>query len=229
MIDKILLAVLLAINALMLAAGLGAMGPMPLDGWGQTPREAERATRQVHPERFRLVPWAGRPAAAATLAARADDLRCVEVGGADEPSLRRIAEELGSVGAAGIEAFERTAPEPREAGPRWWVHLPAQPTREQIERKLAELRRRKITDVAVVSVGRPESYVVSLGLFREREGAERFLESLRQQGVRTAVLSESPRARANAWLRVRGADQTLRTRLDDMRRRYGVEVVTGCA
>jgi cell division septation protein DedD len=228
MIANILFAVLLALNAVLLAAGLGALGPMPLDRWGQTPREAERASRQVHPERFGLLPLSGTDARAAAVAARVDDMRCVEVGGADEPSLRRIAEELGG-GAARIEAFERTTPQSRDAAPRWWVHLPAQPSREQIERKLAELRRRKITDVAVVSAGQPGSYVVSLGLFRERERAERFLESLREQGVRTAVLSESPRAAANAWLRVRDADPALRARLDDMRRRYGVEVVAGCA
>jgi K+/H+ antiporter YhaU regulatory subunit KhtT len=44
-----------------------------------------------------------------------------------------------------MEQFERSEQV------RWWVHLPAQPTRENADRKLAELRRRKVTDVSVVA------------------------------------------------------------------------------
>ncbi len=125
-----------------------------------------------------------------------------------------------------MEQFER-----REQV-RWWIHLPAQPTRENLERKLAELRRRNVTDYSVVTSGSPESesesFTVSLGLFRERERAENYLETLRGQGVRTAVLADAPRPLTRQWLRVRGVDDAVRARLDAMRQRYGAETLLAC-
>ena len=143
---------------------------------------------------------------------------CVEIGGFNGDLVRRVADELAGAppGAWRVEQFER------QEQARWWVHLPPQPSRESVERKLGELRRRNVTDVAVVSGGSPLTYTVSLGLFQERDHAEHFLDNLREHGVRTALLSDAPHPLTRQWLRVRNADAALRTRLDEVRRRYGV-------
>ncbi|QET03092.1 SPOR domain-containing protein [Cupriavidus pauculus] len=236
------LLILLVLNAMLLAAASGAFGPEPLAGWMESPREPQRLDQQVRRERMEVVP-ASEPAAksgsngagttrgslgvagvAATRLVAAATGVCLEMGGFTAAGARRATEALG--GEVAVEAFER------EQQVRWWVHLPAQPTRENADRKLAELRRRNVTDVAVVSTGAPDtqqSFTVSLGLFHERERAERYLEMLRGQGVRTALISDAPRAVSRQWLRVRRVDDTLRARLEEVRQRLGAEDLQACA
>ena len=237
MLQRSLLILLVLVNALLLAAVLGAFGPQPLAGWLESAREPERAAQQMRAERFRQMPQASgrRPAsepatAAATAAttatppAGAPAMACVEIGGFNGELVRKVADELAGAppGAWRVEQFER------QEQARWWVHLPPQASRENLQRKLGELRRRNITDISVVSAGSPETYTVSLGLFQEREHAEHFLDNLREHGVRTAVLTDTPHPLTRQWLRVRNADAALRTRLDEMRQRYGAQDLLTC-
>ncbi|GAB7548078.1 SPOR domain-containing protein [Cupriavidus sp. 8B] len=240
MFQRSLFILLVPVNALLLAAVLGAFGPQPLAGWMESAREPERAAQQTRAERFRQMPQASgkRPAstpaaaAATTTAATpaatpaaAPAMACVEIGGFNGELVRKVADELAGAphGAWRVEQFER------QEQARWWVHLPPQASRENLQRKLGELRRRNITDVSVVSAGSPETYTVSLGLFQEREHAEHFLDNLREHGVRTAVLTDTPHPLTRQWLRVRNADAALRTRLDEMRQRYGAQDLLTCS
>ncbi|CAN7157791.1 Sporulation related domain protein [compost metagenome] len=218
---------LLLANAMLLGAVLGVFGANPLAGWFETPREPQRLRQQVRGERMRVQAPASAPAAdaaprsalpSATLAA------CIEIGGFSAQAARRATEDLAAA-ALRVEAFAR------QEQVRWWVHLPAQPTREHAERKLAELRRRNVTEYSLVTAGTPEAttYTVSLGLFREREHAEQYLDSLRGHGVRTAMLTEAARPLTRQWLRVRDADDAARARLEAMRQRYGAEDVLACS
>ncbi|MGY2490536.1 SPOR domain-containing protein [Cupriavidus sp. CP313] len=219
---------LLLANAVLLGAVLGVFGANPLAGWFETPREPQRLQQQVRGERMRVQAPASAPAAdaaprsalpSATLAAA-----CIEIGGFSAQAARRATEDLAAA-ALRVEAFAR------QEQVRWWVHLPTQPTREHAERKLAELRRRNVTEYSLVTAGTPEAttYTVSLGLFRERERAEQYLDSLRGHGVRTAMLTEAARPLTRQWLRVRDADHAARARLEAMRQRYGAEDVLACS
>ncbi len=240
----VLLLTLLIANALLLAALLGAFGPQPLAGTFESPREPQRVDQQVRSERMEMLPSGeastptSRPTVtptatpaprsagpgSVTLAAAPAD-SCMEMGGFTAQTVARAKEDLAAIAAGTalpVDQFERSEQV------RWWVHLPAQPTRENADRKLAELRRRKVTDVSVVTAEDPESYTVSLGLFRERERADRFLEGLRGQGVRTALISDAPRPVSRQWLRVAHADDTIRARMDEVRQRYGADVLQSC-
>ncbi|MNL76857.1 hypothetical protein D3C87_2028940 [compost metagenome] len=88
-----------------------------------------------------------------------------------------------------------------------------------------------MTEYSLVTAGTPEAptYTVSLGLFRERERAEQYLDTLRGYGVRTAMLTEAARPLTRQWLRVRDADHAARARLEAMRQRYGAEDVLACS
>jgi SPOR domain len=233
----VVLLILLIGNLLMLAAVLGVFGPQPLGGMLESPREPQRVDLQVRRERMEVLrpsSEASAPASAPaprsatpggmTLAAAPADT-CMEMGGFTAQTVLRARDDLGAIAVGAplaVEQFERSEQV------RWWVHLPAQPTRENADRKLAELRRRKVTDVSVVSADDPESYTVSLGLFRERQRADRFLETLRGLGVRTALVSDAPRAVSRQWLRVAHADEAVRARMDEVRLRYGAELLQSC-
>jgi len=94
MLQRSLLILLVLVNALLLAAVLGAFGPQPLAGWLESAREPERAAQQARAERLRQMPQASgkraasEPAtaattttAAATPEAGAPAMACVEIGG----------------------------------------------------------------------------------------------------------------------------------------------------
>ncbi|WP_454751471.1 SPOR domain-containing protein [Cupriavidus necator] len=229
---RIALLLLLLANVALLAAVLGVFGANPLSGWFETPREPHRLEQQVRGERMRLQPPASAAEAAprsglpATTAGTVTTLAaaCMEIGGFSAQAARRAADDLAAA-ALRVEAFER------QEQVRWWIHLPPQPTRENAERKLAELRRRNVTEYSLVTAGAAEAatYTVSLGLFRERERAERYLDTLRGHGVRTAMLTEAARPLTRQWLRVRNADDAARARIEDMRQRYGAEDVLACS
>jgi len=231
-----LLLILLLVNLWLAAAVAGKFGPEPLAGWAESPREPQRrmqiqppraaaaAEEAVDPASSPAVPRAAQPAAISSTARTSAD-SCMEVGGFTAQNVQRAIEDLKAIAVTAplpMEQFERSEQV------RWWVHLPAQPTRENADRKLAELRRRKVTDVSVVAGENPESYTVSLGLFRDRERADKFLEVLRGQGVRTAQISDAPRAIARQWLRVAHADDAVRARMDEVRLRYGGDVLQDC-
>ncbi|WP_237717226.1 hypothetical protein [Cupriavidus basilensis] len=130
MLQRSLLILLVPVNALLLAAVLGAFGPQPLAGWMESAREPERAAQQVRAERFRQMPQASdeRPASApaakpattaATTQAAAPAMACVEIGGFNGEMVRKVADELAGAppGAWRVEQFER------QEQARWWVHL----------------------------------------------------------------------------------------------------------
>jgi len=257
-----LVVTLLLANGAMLAAQLGAFGAEPLGGWAESPREPARPSRQVRAERMKLLapaktaaisgatagsapaakaaPPAGTvkgaassaqaaPASAvvattaSTAATSTSPAGCLEIGGFSPQALRHVVDVLAGDKALQVEQFER------QEQVRWWVHLQPQPTREDVDRKLAELRRRNVTDYAIVPV---DGFTISLGVFRERERAEQYLGTLREHGVRTAVVSDAPRGVSRQWLRVRedgraGAN-AVQTRLEDLRQRYGAEEVAPC-
>lgn len=233
----ILLLILLLGNLLMAAALAGVFGAHPLGGMLESPREPQRVDQQVRRERMEVLPPADASAPAprsevpsrqgsVTLAAASPVAgNCMEMGGFTAQTVQRAREDLAAIAAGSplpVEQFERSEQV------RWWVHLPAQPTRENADRKVAELRRRKVIDISVVSADEPESYTVSLGLFRDRDRADRFLETLRGQGVRTALVSDAPRAMSRQWLRVAHANEAIRTRMDEVRLRYGAESLQSC-
>ncbi|UIF86379.1 SPOR domain-containing protein [Cupriavidus sp. UYPR2.512] len=218
---------LLLANAVLLGAVLGVFGANPLAGWFETPREPQRLQQQVRGEGMRVQAPASAPAADAAPRSALPSARlaaCIEIGGFSAQAARRATEDLAAT-ALRVEAFAR------QEQVRWWVHLPAQPTREHAERKLAELRRRNVTEYSLVTAGTPEAttYTVSLGLFRERERAEQYLDALRGHGVRTAMLTEAARPLTRQWLRVRDADDAARARLEAMRQRYGAEDMLACS
>lgn len=155
---------------------------------------------------------------------------CMEIGGFSAQAVRQVVSALAADKALQVEQFER------QGQVRWWIHLQPQATKEDVDRKLAELRRRNVTDYAIVP---GDGYTISLGVFKERERAEQYLATLREQGVRTAVLSDMPHGPTRQWLRVREARETksaqpvahegeARTVLERLRRRYGGDEVVPC-
>jgi len=72
----------------------------------------------------------------------------------------------------------------------YWVFVPPLRSQVAMERKIAELRKLGVEEYfPVLDQGRWR-YAISLGVFRNEEGAGRYLAQLRQMGVRSATVGE---------------------------------------
>lgn len=108
--------------------------------------------------------------------------------------------------------------------------MPARDTRDDAERKVAELKRRNVADSAIVQEG--NTFVVSLGLFRDKERAQQLLDELRAKDVRTAVVTQTRRLGSQTSLRVTttaDAASSVAGQLAALKKTLGAEDLHACA
>ncbi|ANA33770.1 SPOR domain-containing protein [Ralstonia mannitolilytica] len=244
---RLALLLLLLVNGVLLAANTGVFGPDVSQAWFESEREPERMRRQIRTEDIRILepapassssavpksaPAASAPAASGTQAsiertalAAADTAgSCTELIGLTDAQATRGFDQLKPLAGVQVERITR------QEDNRWWVHMPARDTREDAERKIAELKRRNVTDSAIVQEG--NTFVVSLGLFRDRERAQQLLDELRAKDVRTAVVTQTRRLGAPASLRVTAtadAASSVAAQLASLKKTLGAEDLRACA
>lgn len=174
---------------------------------GEQGRDPARLTRQVHPEKVKVLLNA--PQAAALPAAT---LACLESGPLDEEQARAATAELLRAGIPPGAWVDMR----RELPVRWLVYMGRFADREQMRRKGLELQRMSLAfEEAPASSSLAPSLV--LGEFDTQDAAEARLAQLRARGVRTAKVGESPGAGAEHRLRVDRLPEERRDRLQALR------------
>ncbi|MDO9012141.1 MAG: SPOR domain-containing protein [Gallionella sp.] len=77
-----------------------------------------------------------------------------------------------------------------DRGVGYWVYIAPLKDKADIGQKLAQLKARGVTDYFVVQESGIWLNAISLGVFKTRESAQKFLEGLRAKDVRTAQMGE---------------------------------------
>lgn len=72
----------------------------------------------------------------------------------------------------------------------YWVYLPPQKKRGDVEKKIAQLKERGVKDYFIVQEKGKWLNAISLGVFKNAEAANKYLAFLRTKGVRTAKVGE---------------------------------------
>jgi SPOR domain len=72
----------------------------------------------------------------------------------------------------------------------YWVFIPPVKKRAEVEKKIAQLKERGVQDYFVVQEKGKWLNAVSLGVFKTREAAQKYLETLHARKVLSAVLGE---------------------------------------
>ena len=166
-----------------LLVALLVIANIALFAWGRLDRmsqsESNRLNKQLAPEKIRVLS----PQQVAALGpAKISQLAnvCLEWGAFTE-------QERGAVLAAleplqlGRQMRERRV----EHSSAYWVYLPPFPSKAAAERRIVELRTLGLKDFYVMSDGRDRN-AISLGVFKSEEAANKFLETIRAQGVANA-------------------------------------------
>lgn len=183
------------------------------------------AALQINPERIRIAGRGDAPAAEAAkqtgqksippvLAPKAP-AACLEwnnLGGPD------VAQAENALAGLGIEParIERVFAD----ADGFWVHMPPLPGRADVERKIGELKALGVREFFVVQEPGAWQNAISLGIFRSDEAANVFLASLRQRGVRSAIVTRREKLLKQVVLYIREPDAPLVAKLAEIQRNY---------
>ena len=174
------------------------------------PAPAQIAALQLNPEKIRSVTAA--PASAAATAqppsAAAGAPVCMSWGVFSGPDVTRADEAVAALGLPANAVIRQV-----ESGDGYWIHLPVQKSRADVERKAGELKALGITDYVVVTEPERWRNAISLGLFKSQAPAEAQLDKLREQGVKTALVTRRERLLKQVIFYVREPDTALVARL----------------
>ena len=88
----------------------------------------------------------------------------------------------------------------------YWVYMPPLATKQELDNRIAALKKLGVTEFFVVQESGPNNRAISLGLFSTKEGAESRLEALRAQGVKSAKTGERAGKRTAVSLELRGPE-----------------------
>lgn len=166
---RVVVAILLVAN-LALAAWIFSDSQRPTD-------DAPLLQTQIKADRIRIVRDGGEPAAVVPLADA-----CIEWSPFPPDELARARTVV-----ADLAFGERLYMAPVSVTAGWWVFIPPQPSHDAAARKVSELRQLGIADTFLVQERGEWENAISLGIFRNEDGARRFLDVMRGKGVRTAV------------------------------------------
>jgi len=186
--------------------------------------ESRIAALQISPQRIRLLRSGGGPAAEAakqagqsipTVLAPKAPMICLEWSNLGGPDVARAENDLEKLGIdpARIERVVADAD-------GYWVHMPPVNSKAEIDRKIGELKALGVHEFFVVQDAGEWRNAISLGIFRSDEAANVFLASLRQRGVRSAVMSRREKLLKQVVFYVREPSEALVAKVAEIQRNY---------
>ena len=163
--------------ALLLAANLAFFAYTELDRLSEG--ESARLQHQLAPERIKLLSPQQVAALGPAKAAQLANV-CLEWGGFTDP-------EKGAALAAlePLQLGKQLSQRRIESTSAYWVYVPPLPSKAAAERKVAELRNQGLKDFFILNDG-PQKNAISLGVFKTEDTANKFLETAKSRGVKTA-------------------------------------------
>lgn len=213
---RIVFYLLLACNVLLAVLVLPPLGGVnPLERAG----EADRLTRELAPEKIRILPDAARASPAAAAEPKAEQAAaeesaaptveqpapaggpvCVALTGLTAELVKLAREQAGRLG-------DGTSLRESGLGPvSYWVYLPPNGGKDGAEKRVEALKREGVEDYYVVREPGANQYAVSLGLYRTEQLAKRRLDALARQGVDTAQIAMRDATGNNARMEISGPE-----------------------
>jgi hypothetical protein len=102
----------------------------------------------------------------------------------------------------------------------YWVYIPPLKSKPDMDRKTTELKERRVTDYSpILEVGRWR-YAISLGVFRNEDGAKKHLALLRGKGVRSAQIGEREQRVTQTAFLVRDPTEAQSAQLVNLKTEY---------
>lgn len=193
-------------------------------------REPARAAKQFNAGQIKLISAKEalaeeKPAVQTVAAAPAapEKTACVEVGNFDAAEAKRIEPML-----ALLASSDRISKRAVQEGERHIVMIPPQGSKENAEKKAAQLRALGVTDFYIIQDNSNLRWGISLGIFRSEDAARAQLAALNQKGVRSARLSPYAAGTSRSAFQIRGADDNVKSGLEKLKVEFPREEIREC-
>ena len=203
--------------------------------WAQFFSEADTQSdprplaRQIAPEKLRILPpepLKASPQAAPKPVAEAGTPRiaCMEWGGLFAADTERAGEAL-----TGLSLGNRLSQRQVDDNARWWVFIGPRGTRQDAQKKAAELKGLGVDDYFILQDESPMRFALSLGVFKTEAAAANRLEALRAKGVKTAQLGARETQVQKTFFQVRSVEDALAAKLREIAQGFAGTEVRECA
>jgi len=163
--------------ALLLLANIALFAWSQLDRMSES--ESNRLERQLAPEKIKVLTPQQVTALGPAKAAQLQNV-CLEWGA--------FTEQEKAAALAALEPLQlgRQLTQRRiDSTSAYWVYVPPLPSKPAAERRVAELRTIGLKDFFILNDG-PERNAISLGVFKTEDAAARFLDTIKEKGVKNA-------------------------------------------
>lgn len=164
--------------------------------------------------------------AAAVLFAPSKNTSCAQWGEFSGKDLARSQQAL-----LALKLGDRLSQRSVEHSHGYWVYIPPLKKRAEVEKKLAQLKQHGVKDYFVVQEGGPWLNAISLGVFKTKDAAQKFLAALRAKGVRSAKLGERMSKLKFVVFSMKNLDEVAVARLNALQKEFpGSEIkVSACS
>ena len=192
-------------------------------------------SRQIAPEKLRVLPSTiagrtlpGTPVKPAVETpgpqASAEKTACLELGAFSAADVVRASEAL-----APLSLGARLAQRQVDDTATWWVFIPPRGSKQDAQKKAAELKARGVNEYFILQDEGPLRYALSLGVFKTEAAATSRLEALRAKGVRTAQVGARETALQKTYFQVRGVDEALAAKMRELAQSFTGSELRECA
>ena len=197
----------------LLAANLGLAAVIYMRDRLPNP-DAQLVRQQLDADQIQIVAPRPMPAPAPRAFASGPGL-CLEWGSFGAIDLPRVQAALDALALG--DRVRRT-----EVGvlTSYWIYIPPLKSRSELDNKMLQLQVRGVTDYLPILEAGPWRYAISLGVYRNEDGAKRQLASLRQLGVRSAQIGEREQRVTQTAFVVRNPTEAQSAQLSSLKAEY---------
>jgi hypothetical protein len=195
--------------------------------------EPARMRNQLNADKIKLIPagtaasMAGDVAsnpAAAPAAKPEVTVACTEIGNFNAEDAKRFGAQL-----AALQLGDRVSQRNVREVLSHMVYIPPQGDREGAEKKVAELRRHGVEDLYIIQDNSDMQWGISLGVFKQEEGARAHLAELNAKGVRTARIGPHSMTATMVIFRLRDLDADTKAGIDKIKAGFPKQEMRNCA
>jgi len=175
--------------------------------------DAELLGQQMNADQIRIVPPRPVPAPAPVTAPGPGV--CYEWGSFGAAALPRAQSALDALALGGrisrIDVAVSTS---------YWVYIAPLKSKSDMEKKTTQLKERGVTEYSPMLEPGRWRYAISLGVFRNEDGAKKYLAALRDKGVRSAQIGEREQRAAQTAFLVRDPTAAQSAQLMELKAAY---------
>ena len=176
--------------------------------------DAQIVVQQMNADQIRIIPPRPAPAPAPVVPAPGPGA-CIEWGSfgvAEQPKAQAaldtlaLGERVSRIGVAVTTSY--------------WIYIAPLKSGSELERKANELKARGIADYSPILEAGPWRHAISLGVFRNEDGAIKYLALLRGKGVRSAKIGEREQRTTQTAFLVRNPTAAQSAQLANLKTEY---------